>query len=628
MGIRYATPDHLRLRSPMPQLDIGNLDPGEDVIVQNVFGAADPDEFVPKDHSPQQVPWMASATHPVLLFSLPANAISQESMKMESTTTVVSTALLSVSSSQASPSATASSSSPTASSFSLTASSSSLTASSSSSSIASVSPTSLQFVSSVSVSVSSTSASTSSAPTLTSSTGLPLSSPSASSSITAAISDHGAVFWSAMTLGLFIAIACVAAVVACLIRSYTRRRDAAAIDTMAWDPAVVARSTTTKHLTMPASLSLIGDRDVGEPKRSLGYPRTPPPSDGPLHTPNPYVETAYYSTHQIPRLSDSAAYPLPPLPSQTVPLPVLRSNDGPYPTARPLPAHLADRDPHRIHQPDHTIPRLWRSATGSRSSGSVRSHIPSATTGTLCIVNGSASQASSSASSVHGREEEEEEEEEECCDGHTPDVGRATGTPRVGDSERRPRLMSLNGGRAIDVPWRRESLAVRRGGDRTPGWVRLPAEGEMTPGWTQTLRASVLNAIYAVTGVGGSGSTQAEMREAKSGNDGFTRAPSMGRARERREEGWRRFAREEMQMEREVHRQGSVAFSHSTSEHLADMERHSHLESPGVTMQPSAAAVAGAEQSPAQLSRPRPAALVSRASSVYSTASAMSGTRI
>ncbi|KAJ6483123.1 hypothetical protein C8R45DRAFT_1148848 [Mycena sanguinolenta] len=130
-------------------------------------------------------------------------------------------------------------------------------------------------------------------------------SPSSSASASSAASiSHGASFYATIALGTLIFIACIAALVACLIRIRTHRRAAAAISTIAWDPAVLdggKKGTAT-------DLSLVGDCDVGEHRRSESflaggsthtdsYQYQPtPPFDNPYQAPmNPLVETAYYS---------------------------------------------------------------------------------------------------------------------------------------------------------------------------------------------------------------------------------------------------------------------------------------------------------------------------------------------
>jgi hypothetical protein len=148
-----------------------------------------------------------------------------------------------------------------------------------------------------------------------------------------------------------------------------------------------------------------------------------------------------------------------------------------------------------------------------------------------------------------------------------------------------------------------------------------PCEGQgQGEGWTSTLRASVMGALHAVTGVGA---------PREEGDDGLTRAPSM--QRERREEGmgWqRRFAREEGEWE-----QGS-GYALSRSSASAPYVPNGYLEPPPLAALQLSHGTSGTatdgdgdgmsvrtENSRVPLvARPRPAAVVSRASSVYSTA--------
>ncbi|KAJ6462591.1 hypothetical protein C8R45DRAFT_1178333 [Mycena sanguinolenta] len=699
MQRRYTTPTRLRSRVPIPQLDIGSVGPGEQAIVQNDPNHAG--DVAQQDDAPQRVQSAAGANGTVPPGSASGTAILGESTGANSTAGLGATEALESSSAQFASATVFSSvtSSLTASagvaSSSIAPLSSSPSSSLPSASISSVSlsSTSLSSLSSVS-SASSRATSSESIPPVSSSSTPPSApssstspSPSASTSSAASIS-HGAPFYATIALGTLILIACLAAIVACLIRIRTRRREAAAISTIAWDPAVLD-GANAKEATAP-DLSLVGDRDVGEPKRSesfLGSGSThtdsyqyQPPFDTTYQAPmaNPFVETAYYSPHQVPPLVDSAAYPLPPpRPALTTTIPGSMPSTGPYPTARPLPAHLADRDPHRITHSRSPSARMsvgggaggsgsgsgWRTAASSRR-GSVRSQLPSATT--LCVTNGDTSRASTALGTyaedaVHDPQAQalslprQQEQEEEY------------GTPR--EREARPRFMSLTDGRGLDVPWRQrrqsESFAARAGG--TPGWAKLEehggagadvdgdgehgrgaGEGE---GWTQTLRASVLSAFHAVTG----GAGVASPLPSRDGDDGLTRAPTMSRARARREEGWARFSARQgggdLERGQSVSSRDSVLhvpnaeyyYPHHADHHQQQYHHHEHhLQPPLAALQHSALSM-GTDismgttmtgetvrtensRAPLIVARPRPAALVSRASSVYSTASAVLST--
>ncbi|KAJ6485321.1 hypothetical protein C8R47DRAFT_1072683 [Mycena vitilis] len=638
MRRRYTTSDQqLRLRSPMPQLAIGGLALGGSAIVPN---GASPQEVAPQNDAPQQP--QSVPTAPALSFattSVPDRAISppsSTSVDTGSTTASRPTAASQSTSAQiASVTADSSvlqvSSSPAVSSLAALTSTIALPLASPSSSLSS--PARLALTSSAFSSESTSPASSLLAPSSSftpppssSSLSSPSSSDAPSATSASALGPHKemthmAPIYAAIILGALIVIACLATILACLVRSRARRRDVAALSAIGWDPVVL---DDPKQPTAPI-FSFTGDRDVGEPKRAgslmsrrdsyrLAFDTTYQ-HPNPFADPDPFVETAYYSPHQVPPLADSSAYPLPPArPPLTIPRP--RSNTGPYPTVRPLPAHLADRDPHRVSYG----PGL--SAASSRS-GSVRSHLPSATT--LCVTNGSSSPGSSRASTALGIHADGPPQHTAYLDFGAPlaQSVRELGTPR--EREARPRFMSLGSGRGLDVPWRRESFAVRGGG--APGWATLqetPHEHEeqgQGEGWTQTLRASVLGAFQAFTAV-------APVRdEAREGDDGLTRAPST--ARERREAGWRRFADEE---QGRVQRGVSVSSRSSRSSvgaarlhipegNIGHLQPHPHPHL-GISMASSPTTSVRTDSSRAPLiSRPRPAALVSRTSSVYSTVS-------
>ncbi|KAJ6554246.1 hypothetical protein B0H19DRAFT_1152961 [Mycena capillaripes] len=630
MRRRYIMSNHLRLRFPMPQLDIGNLAPGEPAIVQS------PQEVAPQDVAPQQVQSVGTETK--LSFETGGasdKAISSQSTRIDtgSTTALESTAAFESASARIAtvPTSVPADSSVTevsSSTVSLFAVSTSMILSpiASTSSRSSSSPVALA----ISASSSDSTMSASSSLALSSSSPSSSTSPATTSADPSKVMTHNAPFYAAIILGVLILIACVATIVACLIRIRTRRRDAAEISTIGWDPVVV--DSAKEHT--PSDFSLSGDRDVGEPKRSDSFvtaresyrPSFDATYPNPFLDPNPFVETAYYSPHQVPPLADSSAYPLPPRPPLTIPLP-----NGPYPTVRPLPAHLANRDPHRG---SISTTNFGRSAASSRS-GSVRSHLPSATT--LCVTNGSASRASTALGMHDDLSQDQRYDHPREHDGppqHAADFDfgaplaqsvQEYGTPR--ERGARPRFMSLGSGRGLDVPWRRESFAVRGGG--APGWAPLTnadhtgqahrdeGQGE---GWTQTIRASVLGAFHAVTGVGSPAAlSREEARE--EGDDGLTRRPSM--ARERRELGWRRFE----ERERDLERQQSVSSRRSSLRAMHIPERsidHPQLNS-AISMATTAMTNTSVRTDNSRvplIARPRPAALVSRASSVYSTVSA------
>ncbi|KAJ7450283.1 hypothetical protein B0H11DRAFT_2289307 [Mycena galericulata] len=599
MRRRYT--DRLRLRFPMPQLDIGSLAPGEPAIVTNDSPndvAAPP--VAPQDNAPQKVHALTST----VALATGTSVLTGESARTDSPsveTFASSSALQSVSMISSWSAMTASSSPVTSS----TTTSSSLASSTIATS--SLHPSSIPSrVALVTSSTSQTPSSSSLAPS-----SIVSASASASSDAAPYTLTHGAPFYASLALGALILIACLAVVIAFLIRVRARRRDRAALTHIAWDPVVpgggggggekdsTAGTRTLADLDLVGTdASLAGDRDVGEPKRdteasfltlsrrgSLAHPHSAAadennfnsdaysysyadpnagsgvggaPLDAPYayphqQHPNPFVESAYYyAPHQVPPLADSAAYPLPPFPASASDTrhsvaPRLSFTSGPYPTARPLPAYLADRDPHahRASVSTNTTgtyrsaastswserqrERQSRSAASSRS-GSVRSaQLMSAST--LRVANGGGSRAST-ALGYHENELGHEEEE----GGPAPVHGR--------DKEK--------GFLALDT-WRTrrpsESFAARAGG--VEGWRPLqPHEHEQQQqqqGWGETLRASVLGAFHAVTGaaspLGASANTANSNAASASGEDALTRAPTTGRAR--REAGWARFAQAE-----------------------------------------------------------------------------------
>ncbi|KAJ7697004.1 hypothetical protein B0H17DRAFT_1130652 [Mycena rosella] len=635
MRERYARSERLRLRVPTPQLDIGDVTPGEPVIVQNEsdpFYAAGPQEVEPQNDAPQQVQSVAPATPSPLRIAVgspsPSTRIAESSRISLSSASVrsVESASRSRSLAIASSSAAAFSSSPAASLITSSASASSSVPSSTSAS------------------------SSSSESTLPASSSSTTSSTSVSASATSAAAAHsytmsqGAPFYAAIALGALIAIALVATIVACIIRVRARRRAADAA-TIGWDPVVLEDGKASTS-TDP-DFSLAGDRDVGEPKRSdsfvsvdrraslyqpdrafnAGYPQHPNPFDEPPPPPhpNPFEERAHYASYQQhvppPPLAESAAYPLPPMAMLPDPYPTDRGS-GPYPTARPLPAYLAARDPHRL-----SIGTSAPSSRASSRSGSVRSHLPSAST--LVIANGAgySSSASSRASTALGMNGQPQPQHQ--YGGQQPHAFGAPqhaqsvqefGTPR--EKEARPRFMSLGDGQGLAVPWQRE---------RTPGWAALPdahdagqgqGQGQQPEGWTQTLRASVLGAFAAVTGAPPAPPARADS------DDGLTRKPSMGRARREREAGWRRFAAAD---------EGDEGDGESVSDgsDVGGGERGAYYLAPpptalwlshagtGMSSMRSDTETVRTEHSRVPLiGRPRPA---SRASSVYSTGSAVPG---
>ncbi|KAJ7038983.1 hypothetical protein C8F04DRAFT_1392776 [Mycena alexandri] len=643
MRKRSTSSDRLNPRFPVPQSNSGTLAPGESSAVQDrPYYASPPVEVAPQDDAPQKVESIAGTLSFASAAAIPTPSASLDSSSpstLESSTETLASSSSSFVSATVLPA-------------SVTDSSSSTTASSSTSPVVS-SHVPLSFsISSPSSSFVSSAASASSSDSPPSSI-IALASASASISSAATVPPqnmtHGAPFYAAIVLGALILFAFVAAIVACLFRIRNRRRESReAVSKIAWDPVVLAND---KEPTAPDLFSFTGDRDVGEPKRSASVLSSrasyPHPFDTSYHQhqpqfdpyqqhPNPFADTAnYYSPHHVPPLADSAAYPLPPIPL---------SDGGPYPTARPLPAHLADRDPHRASFGTSTSARRSARSAASSRSGSVCSHLPSAST--LCVTNGSASRAST-ALGVHEEQDEEGDEAERIRAPQDANFAAGFGAPfaqsahELGTAREqvmaRPRFMSLGDGRGLEVPWRRESFAVRGGGE--PGWAPLRApdtghldesqtQGQGGEGWTQAIRASVLHALHAVTGAGAT--TPNSDDEARvDGGDGLTLGHAPSTRRERREEGWRRFAQRER--ERELERKRSMSSRGST---IGIGGGGGYLQPPAVGLQPSMASdVTATNQSLRTnnsqvplIPRPRPA-LMSRTSSttdsLYSTMSAV-----
>ncbi|KAJ6620488.1 hypothetical protein B0H10DRAFT_2215997 [Mycena sp. CBHHK59/15] len=366
--------------------------------------------------------------------------------------------------------------------------------------------------------------------------------------------------------------------------------------------------------------SFAGDRDAGEPKRSesyfdarASYQHPDDPFNPPYQPPqqDPFADSAGYADYgQHQELADSTAYPLPP-----APLPIPVSNSGPYPTLRPLPAHLAGSDPHRIAA---NTPGT-RSAASSRR-GSVRSSLHSASTlGPLCVTNGSAS--SSRTSTALGMNTHAPPQLAEFDFGATRKARRASG--------RRTRASWACAG-GLDVPWRRESFAARGAGG-AGAWTPLPTPGGAAreeaategEGWTQAIRASVLGAISAVTGAASLGTAPRGDGDAREGGDRLTHAPSLGRRR--RESGWARFAAQEMDIghDADLSSMGSAAGTVHVPESGAS---YLHL-APSASLQLSSMSMGSNNTAQTDnsrlllIGRPHPFARLSRESSVYSDAS-------
>ncbi|KAJ7804132.1 hypothetical protein B0H14DRAFT_1625218 [Mycena olivaceomarginata] len=253
----YLTSDRLRLRFPMPhpQLDIGSLGPGEPAVVQNPASSSSEDDVAPQDDAPQNVQLVPSATQPAPSASSSDRAISGQSTQTGSTTSLGSTEAFTSTSAQLASATGLSSvtSSLTTSLVSLasptTAASSSMYPLSLSSSVSSATPSasSSESVSPVSSSI---------APSRASASASSSASPSATSAAAGPRGiGHDTAFYAGVALGVFILIACLATIIACLVRFRTRRREAAAVAAIAWDPVVAKPSS----LELESDFSLTGD---------------------------------------------------------------------------------------------------------------------------------------------------------------------------------------------------------------------------------------------------------------------------------------------------------------------------------------------------------------------------------
>ncbi|KAJ7224548.1 hypothetical protein GGX14DRAFT_694217 [Mycena pura] len=594
-------PNRLRVRAPALQLGYG-----EEVVQDSPYNDAEPQGVLQQNDAPQQVQSVATPTATTVPF------VTQTAY--ETTPTVVSTVSgnrertgfyftsTTLGSTLSSELASLAMTSDTV--ISSIIPSSSLVTLSVPSSIAfsSAATASLLVASSVSApSISSSATSSQSSPPASSS---PTASSSVSPSSTSAVAGndrqtmaHGAPFYASLALGVIILFACVVAVITFCIRIRARRRDR--LTAVEWEPVVLPDPKPS----IVSDLSLIGDRDVGEPKRTNSFVDRLAPfpweSVPPYQHQDSYTESAYYTPHELPPLADSTAYPLPP----RVSLANAPHTGGPYPTARPLPAYLPNGDPQRI-------PGFGRSRASSRT-GSVRSHLPSAAT--LCVTNGASSAASSRACTPAPAPHHLRDYANFSYQGAAAAPAQRHSVPELGtprEVDVRPRFMTLPGGRGLDVPWDDGSARQPQGQGRGQGQIE---------GWTQALRSSVLGALHAVTGGGVNGILLPDEAE----EDHLTRAPSMV-ARARRESGWRRFAAQDGDLEREPSRSSMGAVRYS-------VPGSSRMEPPAFSLsfQPSCTSLASDMHSVRTdnsrvplIARPRPA-LVARASSVYSTVSAV-----
>ena len=206
-----------------------------------------------------------------------------------------------------------------------------------------------------------------------------------------------------------------------------------------------------------AGLASIGDRDVGEPKRTESFLHTPiSPVKQTIAPPDPFSDAPTYFTNPSLRSSlvDSAAYPLP-----------LRN--GPYPTTRPLPSHLT--------------------SANFSASGSADDHGSACTLGPLQVANmmpGDASAATSRAGTAMGMS---------SVNAHV--MTNEFGTPRENVPGSRPRFLGLDG-QGLKVPWGRGGNWEHLPPLPMPG--ESPRGGPDTEGWTASLKMNLVNAFNSV----------------------------------------------------------------------------------------------------------------------------------
>lgn len=296
------------------------------------------------------------------------------------------------------------------------------------------------------------------------------------------LSVHGAPFYVGVVLGTIFVISCLAALIAWWIRLrlHAKRRRALGATNVPWanshdgsdgleegretefvgsravTPGVgaIGGLSSQEQFAQAQSWEPRGDRDVGEPKRSESFLNTPiSPTRGPMSSQNPFSEGLAYPTSN-PHLADSLAYPLP-------------IYTGPCTT------------------PDYGV------------NGSIDDHGSTHTLGPLQVANmmpGDSSAASSRAGTALGTA---------SLTAHTQ-TGEF-GTPREDMSGSRPRFLSLNG-EGLRVPWRGLSVRRSRGGGGGKGgggsWDPLPMPGGSQVGdeggWTESLRSNLVHAFNAV----------------------------------------------------------------------------------------------------------------------------------
>ncbi|KAK0242176.1 hypothetical protein EDD85DRAFT_810256 [Armillaria nabsnona] len=375
-------------------------------------------------------------------------------------------------------------------------SSSSSFLSSSDSSSASVSVASSTSVSSAAItSASSSTESPTAAPTssfpsttdtasTTSSTTPPvLAAPTVSPSSTnyATISTHSPPFYVGIIFGTIVAIAILAALVAWYFRMKSDRRKRDDLLNVAWaNNNVLEDWQTNGGLWEPR-----GDRDVGEPKRGtnfIGHP-TLLTTEGLGASVSNALTSPIWSMPPLPP-PVAAAYPY-----QLSPVPSARATPVPSIRATPIPI-LRESIAYPLPLPSQNVlplPEAVFRTTSPHSFAPLQVQSSLAASSLTCP-------STTYASSYNSR---------------TELLPREFGTPR--QAMDRPRFLSLESGRGLRVPWRRQDSGQG-------GWVNMdsvgahhevmethnqdppPAaiQGSNVGGWTASLRTNILNALGSV----------------------------------------------------------------------------------------------------------------------------------
>jgi hypothetical protein len=300
---------------------------------------------------------------------------------------------------------------------------------------------------------------------------------------TSDLSNHTIPFYIGVVLGTIAIIACIGAFIAWWVRlrAHSKRRRKFAATYVPWckrdgddgleearDPGFGGGPVSIADIVHGNSWEPTGDRDVGEPKRSHSFLYTP---ISPLKRPvAPFATDNLYhpgvATVQIPQLADSVVYPLP--------------LANPYAATRPMPHHLDSTN--------SSIPETANSLGPLQVANIMPGDVSMSRPATVLGMTGSENVSE-------------------------------FGTPRELVPGSRPRFWGLEGS-GLDLPWaplRMQSKNSRRGStaesghkskhpppSRTPGELRNSlsrnSSDARTEGWTASLRANFVNAINSVAG--------------------------------------------------------------------------------------------------------------------------------